>query len=133
MPALPDHLQDFEDVQLCSGRIRWMFFLSSANELSAISAASSGVSSSNASAGDCVKADLLHGGIVGFSAGLDGDLRCHTTHGMDSSAVTGLDDQLAVCEHEWLSHGHHTPAVDRSCSEILCMHVDERDGGDSNF
>lgn len=53
---------------------------------------------------------LFEGCIVGCIVVFDGNLGSHTTHGVDSSLVAGLDQQLAVGQHAWLCHGHDTSA-----------------------
>lgn len=49
--------------------------------------------------------------FVGLGIILDGDLGSHAPHGMDPSAVAGLDQQQTVGQHAGLSHGHYTPAA----------------------
>lgn len=54
---------------------------------------------------ELVSADLCHGGIVRLLVILDGNLCGHSTHGVYTSLVTGLDEKLDVCVHERASHG----------------------------
>lgn len=54
---------------------------------------------------ELVGTDTLHGLVVGSGIVLDGDLSSHTTHGVDTSLVAGLDEKLDVGIHEGNGHG----------------------------
>ena len=54
---------------------------------------------------ELVRLDLGHGGVVGLLVVLDGNLCGHTTHGVDTSLVASLDEELDVCVHEGRGHG----------------------------
>lgn len=52
-----------------------------------------------------VSADVLHSLIVCLFVVLDGDLGSHATHGVDTTLVAGLNEELDVGIHEGNSHG----------------------------
>ena len=52
-----------------------------------------------------VLADFVERPLVGFGIVLDGDLRRHAAHGMNSAPVAGLDQQLHVRAQEMPVHG----------------------------
>jgi hypothetical protein len=54
---------------------------------------------------ELVSAHLRHGSLVGGRVVLDGDLSGHSAHGVDASAMTGLDEKLDVGVHEGSGHG----------------------------
>lgn len=54
---------------------------------------------------ELVVADIVHGLVIGLLVVLDGDLCGHATHGVDTTLVAGLDQQLDVGVHEGDGHG----------------------------
>src|SRR6266705_2167979 len=50
---------------------------------------------------------FVEGLLVGGRIVLDGNLRCHSTHGVNAAAVTGLNQQVHVGLKEMLVHGHN--------------------------
>lgn len=54
---------------------------------------------------ELVGADTLHGLVVGGGVVLDGDLSSHATHGVHTTLVAGLDEELDVGVHEGDGHG----------------------------
>jgi len=58
---------------------------------------------------ELVIGDLGDGGIIGLWVILDRDLCGHSTHGVNTPAMTGLDQELNVRVHEGHRHGHISP------------------------
>ena len=52
-----------------------------------------------------VGADRVHGLLVGFLVVLDGDLGSHAAHGVHTTTVASLDEELDVGVHEGDGHG----------------------------
>lgn len=53
--------------------------------------------------------DTSHGLLVGLFIILDRNLCSHSSHGMDTSAVTCLNQQFDIRLHKWYSHGNGAP------------------------